>query len=75
MSVSGAERARESDPRRYHSMQSRPMDSEREAAALELIDIDLCRTFPENIYFSSETAEDPKSLVSGEYLPPGSPCK
>ena len=64
MSVSGAEAARESDPRRYESMKSRPMDSDWDAAALALIDIDLCRTFPDNIYFSSETADDAKSLVS-----------
>ena len=69
MAVSGAERARESDPRRYDSMKSRPMNSEGEAAALELIDIDLCRTFPDNIYFSSETADDAKSLVSGKFTP------
>ena len=63
MSVSGAEKARESDPRRYESMKSRPMVSDKEASVLELIDIDLCRTYPDNVYFSSETADDAKSLV------------
>ena len=62
MSVSGAESARQSDPNRYERMKN-PSAAERDEAALELIDVDLCRTFPENIYFASETADDAKSLV------------
>ena len=80
MSVSGAEQARQRDPRRYETLtrSQRPAPTEAaetgEAAteasgasadaALELIDVDLCRTFPDNIYFSAETADDQKSLVS-----------
>ena len=75
MSVSGAERARQRDPRRYETL-TRPSQCPAPAetgeasaasaasAALELIDVDLCRTFPDNIYFSAETADDQKSLVS-----------
>ena len=81
MSVSGAERARQRDPRRYETLtrSQRPAptgetgeaaalvasaDASAASAALELIDVDLCRTFPDNIYFSAETADDEKSLVS-----------
>ena len=69
MSVSGAESARQSDPNRYEVMKNPSAASgERDEAALELIDVDLCRTFPENIYFASETADDAKSLVcNGAY--------
>ena len=72
MSVSGAERARQRDPRRYETL-TRPSqcpapaetgEASAASAALELIDVDLCRTFPDNIYFSAETADDQKSLVS-----------
>ena len=75
MSVSGAERARQRDPRRYETL-TRPSqcpaptekgEASAASAALELIDVDLCRTFPDNIYFSAETADDQKSLV-GEHF-------
>ena len=83
MSVSGAEQARQRDPRRYETLTRSQRNAPTEAAetgeaateasgasgasadaALELIDVDLCRTFPDNIYFSAETADDQKSLVS-----------
>ena len=82
MSVSGAERARKSDPRRYETLTQRSQcpaptaaalktgeAASAASAALELIDVDLCRTFPDNIYFSAETADDQKSLVSNSSEP------